>query len=104
MFLLKHYIGQHSHHGAALLHDVKHDNAFWGNLKVGTVFALSFLRRHGPLIADFVTTTTMTNPGELKYVAEHVLTMLNEHEVKFVDLRSPIPKVKNSTSLSLLIR
>lgn len=36
--------------------------------------------------------------------AEHVLTMLNEHEVKFVDLRSPILKVKNSTSLSLLIR
>ena len=38
-------------------------------------------------IEDLVTTTTMTNPGELRMSAEHVLTMLNEHEVKFVDLR-----------------
>ncbi|STJ57642.1 glutamine synthetase [Escherichia coli] len=36
--------------------------------------------------------------------AEHVLTMLNEHEVKFVDLRFTDTKGKNSTSLSLLIR
>lgn len=37
--------------------------------------------------------------------AEHVLTMLNEHEVKFVDLRFTDTKGKEtSTSLSLLIR
>jgi len=41
---------------------------FRGNLKVGTDFALSFLGDTAHLIADFVTTTTMTNPGELKYV------------------------------------
>ncbi len=54
---------QHSHHGAALLHDVKQITPFRGNLKVGTVFALSFLRDTAKIIADFVTTTTMTNPG-----------------------------------------
>ncbi|XPE43263.1 glutamine synthetase beta-grasp domain-containing protein [Shigella flexneri] len=40
------------------------------------------------IIADLVTTTTMTKSRRVKvYPLEHVLTMLNEHEVKFVDLR-----------------
>lgn len=35
---------------------------------------------------------------------ENVLALIQENEVKFVDLRLPTPKVKSSTSLSQLIR
>ncbi len=51
---------QHSHRGAALLHDVRMITPFRGNLKVGTDFALSFYGDTAKIIADFVTTTTMT--------------------------------------------
>ncbi len=63
MFPLSTILVQHSHRGAALLHDGAQITPFRGNLKVGTDFALSFLRDTAKIIADFVTTTTMTNPG-----------------------------------------
>ncbi|EHY67594.1 hypothetical protein SEHO0A_04078 [Salmonella enterica subsp. houtenae str. ATCC BAA-1581] len=42
---------------------------FGGNVKVGTDFALYFYGDTASRIEDLVTTTTsMTNPGEYKYV------------------------------------
>ncbi|XNM43417.1 hypothetical protein ACLK10_21615 [Escherichia coli] len=41
---------------------------FRGNLKVGQISLYLFYGDTAKIIADFVTTTTMTNPGELKYV------------------------------------
>ncbi|ABX70263.1 hypothetical protein SPAB_04971 [Salmonella enterica subsp. enterica serovar Paratyphi B str. SPB7] len=38
---------QHSHRGAALLHDGAHDNAFWGQCESWHRFRFIFLRRHG---------------------------------------------------------
>lgn len=58
---------QYNLHGATPLHDDAHDNAFWGQFKSWHRFRFIFFTATRPIfcrIEDFVTTTTMTNPGE----------------------------------------
>ena len=61
---------QYNLHGATPLHDDAHDNAFWGQFKSWHRFRFIFFKATTPLLSSkkFVTTTTMTNPGEFKYV------------------------------------
>ncbi|VDZ81772.1 glutamine synthetase [Salmonella bongori] len=67
-----------------------HDNAFWGQCESWHKFRFIFFTATRPArIEDLVTTTTDHDQSGRVQVCplKHVLTMLNEHEVKFVDLR-----------------
>ncbi len=59
------------HHGAVLLHYGAHDTAFYGAFKSWHRFRFIFFKGNNATFKQyevFVTTTTMTNPGEFKYV------------------------------------
>ncbi|MGM3175766.1 hypothetical protein ACS248_17030, partial [Dickeya lacustris] len=57
------------------------------HLKSWHTFSFSLLTATTSIHNDIRSTTINDQSGEPSMSAEHVLTMLNEHEVKFVDLR-----------------